>query len=178
MAEASERFRQLIRSVPDFPKPGIIFRDITTLISDPVALRDVVRQMAGPFRDDRIDLVVGIESRGFIFGAAVAIELGVGFVPIRKPGKLPAETAAETYQLEYGADTVEIHTDAITRGQKVLMVDDLLATGGTMAAACRLVEGLGGQVAGMAFLIDLEFLNGRAKLGDYKTVALVGYDAE
>ena len=178
MAEASERFKQLIRNVPDFPKPGIVFRDITTLISDPAALRDVVRQMADAFRDDSIDLVVGIESRGFIFGAAVAIELGVGFVPIRKPGKLPAETTAQTYQLEYGADTVEIHTDAITRGQKVLIVDDLLATGGTMAAACRLVERLGGQVAGIALVIELEFLNGRAKLGDYKTVALVGYDAE
>ncbi|NIA21437.1 MAG: adenine phosphoribosyltransferase, partial [Anaerolineaceae bacterium] len=148
MAQPSERFKQLIRNVPDFPKPGIVFRDITTLIGDPQALREVVRLMAAAFGDDGIEVVAGIESRGFIFGAAVAIELGLGFVPIRKPGKLPAATTAETYELEYGADTVEIHTDAISPGQKVLLVDDLLATGGTMAAACRLVERLGGQVAG------------------------------
>lgn len=170
--------KQLIRSVPDFPKPGIVFRDITTVIADPAALRAAVKQMADPFRDDRVDLVVGIESRGFIFGAAVAIELGIGFVPVRKPGKLPYKTTAETYELEYGADTIEIHTDAVKKGQRVLMVDDLLATGGTMAAACRLVERLGGEVAGIAFLIDLEFLGGRKKLPGRKIVALVGYDAE
>jgi len=178
MAQPSERFKQLIRNVPDFPKPGIVFRDISTLVGDPQALPDVVHRMAEAFGDDGIEVVAGIESRGFIFGAAVAIELGVGFVPIRKPGKLPAATTAETYDLEYGTDTLEIHTDAISPGQKVLLVDDLLATGGTMAAACRLVERLGGQVAGISLLIDLEFLNGRARLGDYKIVALVGYDAE
>ena len=178
MASQSPDFRKLIRSVPDFPKPGVVFRDITTVIADAQALRAAVKQMAEPFRKDRIDLVVGIESRGFIFGAALAIELGVGFVPVRKPGKLPYQTASETYQLEYGTDTIEIHTDAVKAGQRVLMVDDLLATGGTMAAACRLVERLGGTVAGISFLIDLAFLGGRQKLGDRKIVALVSYDAE
>lgn len=178
MSQAIGNFRRLIRNVPDFPKPGIVFRDITTLIRDAEALRHAVRLMADPFRNDGVDLVAGIESRGFIFGAAVAIELGVGFVPIRKPGKLPAATTSETYELEYGTDTLAIHTDAISPGQKVLMVDDLLATGGTMAAACRLVERLGGEVTGIAFLIDLEFLKGRSKIGQYRTVALVGYDAE
>jgi adenine phosphoribosyltransferase len=178
MGPSRSRFKDLIRSVPDFPKAGIVFRDITTLLSDAAALREAVRQLADPWRDAAVDLVAAVESRGFIFGAAVAIELGVGFVPIRKPGKLPAETTAETYELEYGTDTVEIHTDAVRRGQKVLMVDDLLATGGTMAAACRLVERLGGHIAGIAFLIDLAFLNGRAKLGRYPVVSLVAYDAE
>ncbi|MBN2581618.1 MAG: adenine phosphoribosyltransferase [Planctomycetes bacterium] len=178
MAAAAERLKQLVRSVPDFPKPGIVFRDITTVISDARALRETVKLMADPFRDQGIDVVVGVESRGFIFGAAVAIELGVGFVPVRKPGKLPAETVREEYSLEYGTDAIEMHADAISKGQKVLMVDDLLATGGTMAAACHLVERQGGQVAGIAFLIELEFLGGRKKLADYKTVALIGYDSE
>jgi len=178
MAAKSPDFKTLIRNVPDFPKPGIVFRDITTVISDPKALRAAVKQMAKPFADDRIDVVVGIESRGFIFGAAIAVELGVGFVPVRKPGKLPYQTTSETYQLEYGSDTVQIHTDAIRPGQRVLMVDDLLATGGTMAAACRLVERLGGTVAGISFLIDLAFLNGRQKLPNRKIAALVSYDAE
>lgn len=178
MASKSPDFKSLIRSVPDFPKPGIVFRDITTLIADAKALRSTVKQMAKPFLDDQIDVVVGIESRGFIFGAALAIELGVGFVPVRKPGKLPYQTTCETYELEYGSDTIEIHTDAVTAGQRVLMVDDLLATGGTMAAACRLVERLGGTVAGIAFLIDLAFLGGRRKLPNRKIVALVSYDAE
>jgi len=178
MGHDERRFKELIRSVPDFPKPGIVFRDITTLLQDAGALRAAVRQMADAFRDDAVDVVAAVEARGFIFGAAVAIELGVGFVPIRKPGKLPADTGAETYELEYGTDTVEIHTDAVKPGQKVLMVDDLLATGGTMAAACRLVEKLGGSVAGIAFLIDLEFLNGRRKLAGYKIVSLVGYHTE
>lgn len=178
MGPQASRLKELIRTVPDFPKAGIMFRDITTLTANAKALRDTVRLMADPFRNDAIDLVVGIESRGFIFGAAVAIELGVGFVPVRKPGKLPAATTAETYELEYGTDTIEIHTDAVKPAQRVLLVDDLLATGGTMAAACRLVERLGGRVAGIAFLIELEFLNGRDKLADYKIVALVAYDAE
>lgn len=178
MTPQEDRFRQLIRSVPDFPKTGIVFRDITTLISDADAFRDAVRRMADAFRDERIDLVVGVESRGFIFGGAVAVELGAGFVPIRKPGKLPAETTSETYELEYGTDTVEIHADAVRPGERVLLVDDLLATGGTMAAACRLVERLGGEIVGIAFLIDLAFLKGREKLGPRKIVALVTYDAE
>ena len=178
MTASASSLKDLIRNVPDFPKPGIVFRDITTLIADGPALREVVRLLAEPFRDDRIDLVVGVESRGFIFGAALAIELGVGFAPVRKPGKLPHETTSETYELEYGTDTVEIHTDAVRPGQRVLVCDDLLATGGTMAATCRLVERLGGEVAGIAVVIDLTFLNGRAKLGDRKIVSLVDYDAE
>ena len=178
MAELSNRLKESIRSIPDFPKAGIVFRDITTLTANAETLRDTVRLMADAFRADRIDLVAGIESRGFIFGPAVAIELGVGFALVRKPGKLPAKTTSESYELEYGTDTIEIHTDAIEPGQRVLLVDDLLATGGTMAAACRLVERLGGTVAGIAFLIELAFLDGRAKLGDYKTVSLVTYDAE
>ena len=178
MGRDTHPLRRLIRSIPDFPKAGIVFRDITTLLLDAGALRETVRQMADAFRDDRVDLVAAVESRGFIFGAAVAVELGVGFVPIRKPGKLPAETTSETYELEYGTDTVEIHTDAVRPGQRILMVDDLLATGGTMAAACRLVETLGGAVVGIALLIELEFLNGRSRLGDYRVVSLVTYDAE
>ena len=178
MGRDTHTLRRLIRSIPDFPKPGIVFRDITTLLQDAGALRRTVRQMADAFRDDRVDLVAAVESRGFIFGAAVAVELGAGFVPIRKPGKLPAETTSETYELEYGTDTIEIHTDAVRPGQRVLMVDDLLATGGTMAAACRLVETLGGAIVGIAFLIELEFLNGRSRLGDHRIVSLVGYDAD
>jgi adenine phosphoribosyltransferase len=170
--------KAMMRTVPDFPKAGINFIDITTLIRDAEALRDVVKRLADAFRDTEIDVVTGIESRGFIFGAAVAIELGVGFVPIRKPGKLPAATTAETYELEYGTDTIEIHNDAIRAGQNVLMIDDLLATGGTMAAACRLVERLGGKVAGIAFLVELTFLGGREKLAGHTIVSLTHYDAE
>ena len=178
MAIDAAAMRQLIRNVPDFPKPGIVFRDITTLIADPKALKAIIHAMADPFRDDGIDLVVGIESRGFIFGVAVALQLGVGFAPVRKPGKLPHKTASESYELEYGTDTIEMHVDAVKPGQRVLVVDDLLATGGTMAAACRLVEKLGGEVAGIAVVIDLAFLSGRAKLGQRKIVSLVDYDAE
>jgi adenine phosphoribosyltransferase len=178
MTTAVSELRNLVRNVVDFPKPGIVFRDITTLIHDPQALRTAVQLMAEPFRNKAVAMVAGIESRGFIFGAAIALELGVGFVPIRKPGKLPADTTRESYDLEYGSDAVEIHTDAIEAGQKVLMVDDLLATGGTMAAACRLVERLGGQIVGLSFLIELEFLGGRKNLGDYPISALIGYDAE
>ena len=170
--------RQLIRSVPDFPKPGIVFRDITPLLADPAGLDQAVAQLADPYRDRKVDLVAAVESRGFIFGAAVARQLGAGFVPIRKPGKLPAATTKASYQLEYGSDTIEIHTDAISPGQRVLLLDDLLATGGTMAAACQLVQGLGGEIVGIAFLIELAFLNGRAKLTDYEILSLITYDAE
>ena len=169
---------RLIRSVPDFPKPGIVFRDITPLLSDPAGLDRAVAQLAEPYRGQKVDLVVGIESRGFIFGAAVARELGAGFVPIRKPGKLPAATTKVTYELEYGTDSMEIHRDAVSPGQRVLMVDDLLATGGTMAAGCRLVRDLGGEIIGVAFLIELAFLNGRKKLADHEIHALITYDAE
>ncbi len=153
-----------IRDVPDFPKPGILFRDITPLLLDPMALNQAVEALANPYRERDIDLVAGIESRGFIFGVGVAQTLNLGFVPIRKPGKLPADTVREEYQLEYGTDAVEIHRDAVRPGQSVLMVDDLLATGGTMGASCRLIERLGGVVAGVVFLIELTFLNGREKL--------------
>ena len=170
--------RQFIRSVPDFPKPGIVFRDITPLLANPAALDQAVAQLAEPYRQRNIDIVAAVESRGFIFGAAVARELRAGFVPIRKPGKLPAATASATYQLEYGSDTIEIHTDAISPGQRVLLVDDLLATGGTMAAACQLVQNLGGQIVAVAFLIELAFLHGRKKLGDHDILTLITYDAE
>jgi len=162
-----------IRDVPDFPKPGIIFKDITPLLADPAALGETVCQLAGPYESKGAELVVGVESRGFIFGALVAAHLGAGFVPIRKPGKLPAETISQTYELEYGTDTIEIHADAIRSGQKVLMIDDLLATGGTMAAACELVRRLGGDIIGVAFVIELSFLAGRDKLAGCEVRSLI-----
>ena len=164
-----------IRDIPDFPKPGIIFKDITTLLMAPEALDSAIAQLAAPYRDRGIDLVVGIESRGFIFGAAIARELQAGFVPIRKPGKLPAETLSASYELEYGTDSVEIHRDAVKPAQRVLMVDDLLATGGTMEAACRLVEELRGEIVGIAFLIELGFLEGRVKLGGQEVFSAIQY---
>ncbi len=161
-----EHLRTKIRHVPDFPKPGILFYDITTLLRDATGLRQTIDGLSEPFRDKQIDLVVGIESRGFILGCAIADRLGAGFVPVRKPGKLPASTIQQSYELEYGSDTLEIHEDAISAGQKVLIVDDLLATGGTARAALDLVSQTGGEVVGLAFLVELEFLNGRAKLGN------------
>lgn len=162
-----------IREVPDFPKPGILFKDITTLLKDPAALDAAVRRLADPYRKADVSLVAGIESRGFILGAAVARDLGAGFVPIRKSGKLPAKTASASYALEYGTDSIEIHTDAIAPGQRVLLLDDLLATGGTMAAAVELVRGLGGQIPGIAFLIELTALDGRSRLKGEDVTALV-----
>jgi len=170
--------RKIIRSIPDFPKPGIVFRDITTLLQDPKALRWVVDNLADHFDSGRIDMVAGAEARGFIFAPAVAYKLGAGFVPVRKPGKLPFETVRATYQLEYGTDTLEIHKDAIKSGQRVLMVDDLLATGGTMLACCDLIERLGGKVAGCAFVVELSFLKGRQKLARYEVFSLVDYASE
>ncbi len=155
--------KTLIRDVPDFPKPGIVFKDITPLLASPEGLSQTIAQLIEPFRQARIDVVCGTESRGFIFGTACAVALGVGFVPIRKPGKLPCETLSASYELEYGTDRLEIHTDAIRPGQRVLMVDDLLATGGTMGACCELVEKLGGEIVGISFVIELDFLNGRDK---------------
>lgn len=157
----------LIRSVPDWPKPGVVFKDITPLLRDPSGLALAVEYLCQPFRGGAIDIVAGAESRGFIFGTAVATALSAGFVPIRKPGKLPFKTDSQEYELEYGTDSLEIHQDAIKSGQRVLLVDDLLATGGTMAACCRLIEGLGGQIEGIAVLIELEFLAGRNRLPDY-----------
>jgi len=155
-----------IRDIPDFPKPGIVFKDITPLLGDFKALRETILKLICPFVDKDVEVVTGVESRGFIFGTAVAERLGVGFVPIRKPGKLPAETVSQSYELEYGSDTIEVHADAIKPGQKVLMVDDLLATGGTMGAACDLVRKLGGEIVGAAFVIELAFLHGRSLIED------------
>ena len=174
----SERLLQLIRNVRDFPKPGIVFRDITPLLADAEGLALAVKAMADPFGDKQVELVVGAESRGFIFGTAVALELGCAFVPVRKPGKLPAETISEEYGLEYGTDKVEIHVDAVQPGQRVLMVDDLLATGGTMKACCHMVEQLGGQIVGISFLVELAFLAGRAQLADYDIHSIINYDRE
>ena len=156
--------KQMIRSVPDFPKPGINFFDITTLLKEPAGLKATIEALSGPYADAQIDTVVGIESRGFILGSAVAQQLGAGFIPVRKPGKLPAKAIKEVYELEYGKDAIEIHADAIKKGQRVLIVDDVLATGGTAAATTRLVKHLGGQLHGLAFLIELTFLNGKSKL--------------
>ena len=165
-----------IRDVPDFPKKGIIFKDITPLLGDAAALGEAVEQLVAPYRDAGVEAVVGVESRGFIFGSLAAAALGVGFVPVRKPGKLPCETVSADYELEYGTDTVEMHADAVPAGAKVLMVDDLLATGGTMAAACRLVRQLGADIVGVAFVIELAFLDGRSKLGDLDIHCLLTVD--
>lgn len=170
--------KQKIRNVQDFPKPGIGFKDITTLIKDATAFKQSIDALASHYNPDDIDVIVGIEARGFIFGAALAYKWGKGFVPVRKPGKLPAETIREAYQLEYGTDAVEIHNDAITPGQRVLIVDDLLATGGTVAAAANLVERLSGTIVGISFLIELSFLNGREKLNRYKVHSLVAFESE
>lgn len=165
-----------IRDIPDFPKPGVLFRDITPLLGSPAGLSLAVEFMTQPFRDKHIDVVVGAESRGFIFGTAVARNLSAGFIPIRKPGKLPAEKRSVTYELEYGTDTLEIHADAITAGQRVLLMDDLLATGGTMRACCDLVEQLGGDIVGVAVLIELIGLEGRSQLTKWPLHAVLSYD--
>ena len=157
----------LIRDIADYPKPGIVFKDISPLLKHPAGLAMAVEQMANPYRGMGVELVCGAESRGFIFGTAIAQALSAGFVPIRKPGKLPYETHAMDYELEYGTDKLEIHTDAVGKGQKVLMVDDLLATGGTMQACCELVRQMGGQIVGVTVLIELSFLSGRDKLNAY-----------
>ena len=170
--------KSLIRNVPDFPKKGIGFKDITTLIKNGEAFKRAVDEIAARFDGKKIDLVVGIEARGFIFASALAYKWGVGVIPVRKPGKLPAETLQEEYQLEYGTDAVEIHRDAIQRGQRVLIVDDLLATGGTVAATSRLVERLGGEIVGIAFLIELSFLKGREKLKGYDVFSLIQFEEE
>ena len=167
--------KQHIRHVPDFPKPGILFYDITTLLRDPSGLKVTIDLLSSPYVDQGIDLVIGIESRGFILGAAVAERIGAGFIPIRKPGKLPSETLKETYDLEYGQDALEIHTDAVNTGQRVLIVDDVLATGGTAAAATELVKKLGGELHGLAFLIELLFLNGKTKLAGERVYSVVQY---
>lgn len=171
-------FKIFIRSIKDFPKQGIMFRDITTLLKDPDALKETISQLYDIAKDKNISKVVGIESRGFILGGALAEKLGCGFVPVRKPNKLPAERISESYYLEYGEDKIEIHKDAIQKGDRVLMHDDLLATGGTMEAACKLIEKLGGEVVQISFIIELSFLNGRDKLKNYEVNSLVVYDDE
>lgn len=168
--------REKVRVIEDFPKEGISFKDITTLISDGGALKEAVDKMAEFFKDKNIDLVVGPEARGFIFGVPVAYALGAGFVPVRKPGKLPADTVKVEYDLEYGSDILEIHKDAIKPGSRVAIVDDLLATGGTIAAVTKLVEQVGGEVVGLSFAIELEELKGREKLKDYDVMSLLKYD--
>lgn len=170
--------KSLIREVPDFPKPGISFKDITTLLKNGEALRHVTDQFAAHFQSANPDVVVGAESRGFLFGAPLAYKLGTGFVLVRKPGKLPAATEKVSYDLEYGQDSLEIHADAIKPGQKVLIVDDLLATGGTISATAELVKRLGGEIVGFAFIIELDFLKGRDKLAGYDVLSLVHYDDE
>ena len=164
-----------IRHVPDFPKAGILFYDITTLLQDPVGFREAVGSLAAPFEGGRIDVVVGIESRGFIFGAAVADRLRAGFAPVRKVGKLPSRTIRASYDLEYGSDALEIHDDAVRKGQRVLVVDDLLATGGTAKATVDLVKQLGGEIQALAFLIELAGLNGRDKLPGERVHAVLNY---
>jgi adenine phosphoribosyltransferase len=171
----AEFFKSRIREVPDFPKPGINFYDITTLLRDPAGFKAAIESLSAPFAGAGIDIVVGIESRGFILGGAVADRLGTGFCPIRKPGKLPSKTLRESFSLEYGTDSIEIHTDAIHPGQRVLVVDDVLATGGTAKAAASLVKGLGGTLHGLAFLIELDFLKGREKVQDFDLFTLIHY---
>jgi adenine phosphoribosyltransferase len=168
--------KKLIREVPDFPKPGILFYDITTLLKDPRGLRGTIDALRAHYTGAQVDVVIGIESRGFIFAPALAYALGAGFVPVRKPKKLPSEISSITYDLEYGTDILEIHRDAISPGTRVLIVDDLLATGGTARAVTQLVEGLGGTVAGLGFVVELTFLNGRGKLGGYDIYSLLQYD--
>ncbi len=170
-----DALKERIRHVPDFPKPGILFYDITTLLQDPAGFRAAIDSLSSPFKDQGIDLVVGIESRGFIFGAAIADRLKVGFAPVRKLGKLPAATRRAAYSLEYGNDALEIHEDAVKDARRVLVVDDLLATGGTVGATIDLVERLGGEVVGTAFLVELTFLDGRRRLEGYRVTTLISY---
>lgn len=167
--------KQHIRNVPDFPKPGINFYDITTLLRDPAGFRTTIERLAVPFQDKGIRTIVGIESRGFILGGAVAQMLGAGFVPVRKPGKLPAKAIKETYSLEYGQDSLEIHEDALQKGEKVVIVDDVLATGGTAAATAQLVRKLGADLQGFAFLIELTFLNGKSRVANEHVYSVLQY---
>jgi adenine phosphoribosyltransferase len=171
-----EDLKKLVRTVPDFPKPGILFYDITTLLKDKTGFAQLIDAMAAHYIGRRIDLILGIEARGFIFGPALAYRLNAGFVPVRKPRKLPAPVARVTYDLEYGSDTLEIHMDAIAPGQNVVLVDDLLATGGTMEATVKLVKQLGGVIAGLGFAVELDFLKGRERFKEYDVFSLLHYD--
>ncbi|MBN2400833.1 MAG: adenine phosphoribosyltransferase [Spirochaetes bacterium] len=170
-----DELKKIIRDVQDFPKKGIIFKDITTLLKEPSAFESSIKLLLKECEKHSVDKVLGIESRGFIFGAPIANKLNAGFIPVRKPGKLPAETISETYELEYGTDSIEIHKDAINPGDKVVIIDDLLATGGTAQAACNLVDKCGGEPVLVAFLIELKFLNGRAKLKGRNVFTLIDF---
>lgn len=170
-----DQLKRLIREVPDFPKPGILFYDITTLLQDPTGLRAVIDGLTGRYKNEKIDKVIGVEARGFIFAPAVAYALHAGFVPVRKPKKLPFTTKRIEYSLEYGTDALEIHIDAVKPGERVLIVDDLLATGGTTRAVADLVQSFGAEVAGLGFVVELDFLRGREKLGEYSIQSLVHY---
>ena len=172
----SDQLKKLIREVPDFPKKGILFYDITTLLKDKTGFAQLIDLFSEHYIGKQIDLILGMEARGFIFGPALAYRLNAGFVPVRKPGKLPAATLKVEYELEYGSNTLEVHTDAVQKGQRVLIVDDLLATGGTAEATARLVKSLGGDIAGLAFVVELDFLNGRDKLKPYNVFSLLHYD--
>ncbi len=171
-----DALKKLIREVPDFPKKGILFYDITTLLKDKLGFARLIDALSAHYIGKKIDLILGMEARGFIFGPALAYRLNAGFVPVRKPGKLPAETAKVSYDLEYGSNSLEVHKDAIQKGQNVLIVDDLLATGGTAVATAELATGLGGQIAGLAFVVELDFLKGREKLANYDVFSLLHYD--
>ena len=168
-------FKSLIRDVPDFPKKGIVFKDITPLLKNAKAFQEIIGHLADHYQNSKITSIVAMESRGFIFGAALAVEMGVGFIPVRKPGKLPWKTYQETYELEYGKDTLEIHQDAVSPGDRVLVLDDVLATGGTAAATIRLVEKAGGQVVEACFIIQLTFLNGQQKLKSTPLYSIIQY---
>ncbi|MEW5702794.1 MAG: adenine phosphoribosyltransferase [Candidatus Zixiibacteriota bacterium] len=170
--------KKAIRDIPDYPKPGIVFKDITTLLKDKDAFQMAQQALLDRYRSRPIDLVAAIEARGFIFGGAIALALGCGFIPLRKPGKLPADSLSESYALEYGEDQLHMHADAVLKGQRVLLIDDLLATGGTLAAATRLVEKAQGTVAGIGVVVELSFLDGRHRLRDYDVFAVVSYDSE
>lgn len=170
-----ERLKARIRDIPDFPKPGIVFKDITPLVKDPSALRLAIHQLLHPFLGEDLTAVVGMEARGFIFGSLVAWELGVGFIPLRKPGKLPYDVQSISYDLEYGSASLEVHVDALSKEDRVLMIDDVLATGGTASASCALVEKLGAKIAACAFVIELDALQGRKKLGDRRIHSLLHY---
>jgi adenine phosphoribosyltransferase len=175
-AKRMDELKKLIREIPDYPKPGILFYDLTTLLKDRRGFHTLVDRLCDQYENQHVDVVVGIEARGFIFAPALAYRLGAGFVPVRKPKKLPGKTARVSYQLEYGSDALEIHQDAILPGQHVIISDDLLATGGTAAATVELVRQLGGEVTGLAFAVELTFLNGRAKLPGLDVMSLIRYD--
>ncbi|MCZ7536381.1 MAG: adenine phosphoribosyltransferase [Acidimicrobiia bacterium] len=176
MAVEAGTLRAYVRDIPDHPKPGVVFKDITPLLADPRAFSESVEALAGPFDSERLDKVVGVEARGFVFAGPVAHRHGAGFVPVRKPGKLPWDIESEEYELEYGSDLLEIHRDAVHPGERVLIIDDVLATGGTAGATVRLVERLGGEVVGLGFLIELRFLGGRRRLDGYPVHSVISYD--